>query len=80
MIPTMIVFGLLLGRWWRPTLILAALIWPAVLVADNVMDVHAGLLTAAGLGALNAGVGILLHRAFLWLVRLSLGATTRQTR
>ena len=80
MIPTMIVFGLILGRWWRPTLILAALIWPAMLVADNVMRVQPGLLAAAGLGALNAGVGILVHQIFLWLVRLSFRSTTSEIR
>ena len=69
MIPTMILFGLILGRWWRPTLILAALIWPALLVAGNVMTVEAGLLPAAGLGALNAGLGSsLIRRCSGWCV------------
>jgi hypothetical protein len=75
MIPTMILFGLILGRWWRPTLVLAAMIWPAMLVADDVMDVEAGLLLAAGLSVLNAGVGILVHQAFLWLLRHSRRST-----
>jgi len=77
MIPAMIVFGLVFGRWWRPTLVLAALIWPGMLVADNVMDVELGLLAAAGLGALNAGVGILVHQTILWLVRHSPRSTPR---
>lgn len=76
MIPTMILFGLILGRWWRPTLILAAMLWPAMLVADDVMDVEAGLLAAASLSVLNAGVGILAHQAFLWLVRHSRRSTS----
>lgn len=78
MIPTMIMFGLILGRWWRPTLILAALLWPAILVADNVMDVEAGLLAAAALGAVNAGLGILIHQTVLRLMRRGLGSTTKQ--
>ena len=77
MIPTMIVVGLIGGRWWRPTVILGALLWPAMLVANDVMNVESGLLTAAALGALNAGVGILIHQALLRLVRLSLRAMTR---
>jgi hypothetical protein len=77
-IPTMIVFGLILGRWWRLTLTLAALIWPAMLAANGVMAVRPGLLAAAWLGALNAGVGILVHQALLRLVRLGLRSTTRQ--
>ena len=76
MIPTMILFGLILGRWWRATLLLAAVMWPAMLVADDVMDVEAGLLAAAGLSVLNAGVGILVHQVFLWLVRHSRRSTT----
>lgn len=77
MIPTMILFGLVLGRWWRPTLLLAAIVWPAMLVADGVMDVDARLLPAAGLGVLNAAVGILIHQAVLGLTRLGQRITTR---
>ena len=76
-IPTMIAFGLVLGRWWRPTLLLAAIVWPAILIAAGLVDVEAGLLTAAGLGALNAAVGILLHQAVLGLTRLGRRFTTR---
>lgn len=79
MIPTVILFGLVLGRWWRPTLLLAAFVWPAILVADGVMDVEAGLLAAAGLGALNAAVGILIHQAVLGLTRLGPRITTRES-
>jgi hypothetical protein len=77
MIPTMILFGLIFGRWWLPTLVLAAFIWPGMLIAYDVMDVEAGLLAAAGLGALNAGVGILIHQTVLWLIRLNLRSATR---
>jgi len=76
-IPTMILFGLVLGRWWRPTLLLAAIVWPAILIAAGLVDVEAGLLTAAGLGALNAAVGILLHQAVLGLTRLGRRFTAR---
>ncbi|HSK91421.1 MAG TPA: hypothetical protein VK875_08915 [Euzebyales bacterium] len=73
----MIAFGLVLGRWWRLTLLLAAIVWPAVLVSAGVMDVEAGLLVAAGLGALNAAVGILIHQAVLGLLGLGRSFTTR---
>jgi hypothetical protein len=75
----MIVFGLILGRWWRPTLLLAALVWPAMLVADGVMGVEPELLAAAALGVLNAGVGVVLHQAFRWLMRRGLRSTTEPT-
>lgn len=77
MIPTMIAFGLVFGRWWRPTLLLAAIVWPVILIADGLVNVEAGLLTAAGLGALNAAVGILLHRAVLGFTRLGRRFTAR---
>lgn len=77
MIPTMILFGLVLGRWWRATLLLAPMVWPAILVADGVMDADAALLPTAALGALNAAVGILIHQAVLGVTRLGRRITAR---
>jgi hypothetical protein len=67
-IPTLILFGLVFGRWWRSALAGAALAWPALLVATDVMGVEPGLLGAAALAVANAGVGVLLHQAFLRMV------------
>jgi hypothetical protein len=69
MIPTMILFGLITGRWWRLALIAAAIFWPVLLLVDGVMGLSAGLLAAALLGAVNAAVGVAVHQALLWLVR-----------
>lgn len=73
MIPTMIVFGLVFGRWWRSALVLSAVIWAALLVADGVMGFELGLLGAALLAAANAAIGVLVHqgvlRAYRWLRR-----------
>jgi len=72
-IPTMIVFGLVLGRWWRLTLPLAAVVWDAWLLADGVMGIELGLIGAALLAMANAGVGVLVHQGVLqgyrWLRR-----------
>jgi hypothetical protein len=68
-IPTMIVFGLLFGRWWRFALVAAAVVWPAVLMVDGVMGLSADLLGPALLGAGNAAVGVGLHQGVLWFVR-----------
>jgi hypothetical protein len=68
-IPTMIVFGLLLGRWWRIALIAAAVLWPALLVADGVIGLSASLLGAAVLAVANAAVGVAIHQACLRGVR-----------
>ncbi|HMG30344.1 MAG TPA: hypothetical protein VK585_09520 [Jiangellaceae bacterium] len=69
MIPTMIVFGLIFGRWWRLTLIVAALGWPLLLVTTDVMNVEVGLVGAAVLAVLNTGVGVIVHQAALRVVR-----------
>lgn len=63
MIPTLILFGLIFGRWWRLSLAVAAVGWPAVLVAGDVMELEVGLVGAAGLAVLNTGVGVLVHQA-----------------
>lgn len=69
MIPILILFGLIFGRWWLITLILGTLVWPIVLVASGTMDLEWDLLGAAGLALLNTLAGVLLHQALLWLVR-----------
>ncbi|GAB3942327.1 hypothetical protein [Micromonospora vulcania] len=69
MIPTMILFGLAFGRWWRSTLVAAALLWPAVLLGSSVMQTDVGLLGASGLAVANAAVGVLAHQVILRAVR-----------
>jgi hypothetical protein len=46
MIPTLLLFGLIFGRWWRLSLIAAAIGWPLLLVATGVMRLSPGLLGA----------------------------------
>ncbi|MDO8107642.1 hypothetical protein Q6348_10585 [Isoptericola sp. b441] len=69
----MIVLGLVFGRWWRSALVLAAVIWDVLLVADGVMGFELGLLGAALLAAANAAIGVLVHQgvlqAYRWLRR-----------
>lgn len=69
MIPIMILFGLCFGRWWRTTLIAAALIWPLMLVDGEVMGLEWGLVSAAGLAVANTAAGVLLHQAILGFIR-----------
>ena len=68
MIPTMIVFGLVLGHWWRTTLIAAALVWPVILLGGGMPEgtpaEQLGVLAAGGLlGVANAAVGVAAHQA-----------------
>ncbi|GAA6527867.1 hypothetical protein [Intrasporangium sp. DVR] len=69
MIPTMILFGLVLGRWWPVTLLVAAFGWPALLVATDVVSVNAGLIAAAALALVNAGVGVLIYQGLFHAYR-----------
>ena len=62
MIPTMIVLGFALGRWWRTALIAAAVVWPALLLGGGGLDGspldRLGMLVAGGLlAAANAAGG-----------------------
>jgi hypothetical protein len=67
-IPTLILFGLIFGRWWRFSLIAAAIGWPVVLVVGDVMAFEWGLVGAAGLAVANTLVGVLAHQGVRWVV------------
>lgn len=69
MIPTLILWGAVFGRWWRFALVTATVGWPITLVAGDAMDVEPGLLAAAGLAAANTVVGVLLHHGGFGLAR-----------
>lgn len=70
MIPSLILFGLVFGPWWRLSLIVAALGWPLLLVVSDVMSVEVGLVGAAGLAVVNTGIGVLVHQGGLRTARL----------
>lgn len=69
MIPTMILVGLVLGRWWRVVLVASAFGWPLLLVATDVVDFGAALIEAAALALVNACVGVLAHQGCLHAYR-----------
>jgi hypothetical protein len=71
MIPTLILVGVIFGRWWQPVLAITAIGWPALLVSTNVIEPSesAMLVGAALFGVINAGVGVLAHYACLWVYR-----------
>ena len=76
MIPTLILVGLVFGRWWRFVVPLAALGWPVLLIATGVDNGLDFLLVAAALAVANVLVGVLVFR-LLWLFVRGLTATTR---
>lgn len=68
MIPSMIVFGLMFGRWWKTAIIAATVVWPLLLLSDGVPvgspSEQAGqLIGGALLAAANAAVGVAAHQA-----------------
>jgi hypothetical protein len=69
MIPTVIVFGLVFGHWWKSTLVAATLLWPALLLSMGIIGFDAQVLGAALLGLVNAGVGVAVHQGIAWIVR-----------
>lgn len=69
MIPTMLLFGLVFGRWRPVTLFGAAFGWPVLLLATDVVGVNVDLIGAAALALANAGVGVLVYRGLLHAYR-----------
>ena len=65
MIPTLILFGAVFGRWWRVTLLVSALGWPVLLVVTGAMSIGPALVGATGLAVLNTGAGVLIHQGIL---------------
>jgi hypothetical protein len=62
-IPTMLLIGLVFGRWWRIVIPVAAIVWAGWLVIDGIgsglpFAASAGLLAAA-----NVGIGVVLFQA-----------------
>ena len=69
MIPTMFLFGLVFGRWWKACFVVGTLGWPLLLWFDNIVESPTDVLGAAGLAALNTAVGVAIHQSLLHLFR-----------
>jgi len=80
MIPTLILLGVVLGRWWPVPLVISAVGWPLLLLVTDVMTVEPGLVGASGLAVLNTAVGVLVHQAVLRAVRRWRRATNSPSR
>ena len=68
MIPTLIAFGVVFGRWWRTALAVGVTYWVVALLAWNNLAA-ASIPSAAALALLNTGVGVLVHQSVLRGVR-----------
>lgn len=69
MIPTLILFGLVFGRWWKTTLAAGTLGWPLLLLANDVLSPPGGIAGAAMLGFVNTLAGVAVHQSFLGVIR-----------
>lgn len=74
MIPTLLVLGAVLGRWWRSTLVLGTVGWVVVLLATDVIG-WSSVLAAAAFGFVNTAVGVAVHQGVLWAIRGAIRAT-----
>jgi len=68
-IPTMILFGLLLGRWWRTALVAGTASWTVLLWTQGLVDSPAEIAGAAALALANTAAGVMAHQGLLALVR-----------
>ena len=74
MIPTMILFGVVFGRWWKSALVVAAIGWPVLLFTtrifqDSSSPLIGSVLAAAFLALANAAVGVGIHQLALYVLR-----------
>lgn len=65
----MILFGFVLGRWWKVSLPLAAVAWPSLLLISGIHLDPSEIVGAAILGIGNATVGTACFLAVAGLVR-----------
>ena len=73
MIPTMILLGLLLGRWWKTALVVGTSAWTALLWTQGLVATAPEVIGAAALALANTAVGVMVHQLVLALVRRARG-------
>jgi hypothetical protein len=73
MIPILLLIGLLAGRWY--VVGIAAVAWPHTLGLDGTLTGYEQYLGAAALAMANTAVGVAVHKAVVWPLRLAWGKT-----
>lgn len=68
-IPTMILFGLLLGRWWKAAMIVGTIAWTVLLWSQGLLTTPLEIIGTAALALANTAVGVLVHQLVLTLTR-----------
>jgi hypothetical protein len=68
-IPTVLLVGLLFGRWWKITVSVAIVGWPALLILTHVDSGFAFAVAAGLLAAANVVAGVLAYQVVRLVVR-----------
>jgi len=68
MIPTMMLFGLIAGRWWKTALVIGAVGWAAIVLLDGAIT-PSQIPAAMMFGPANTAIGVGIHQGILRLVR-----------
>jgi hypothetical protein len=69
-IETLVVFGLIFGRWWKTALIVGTVLWVALLIVGDRIETRLVVIAFAALLALvNTGIGVGIHQAALYAFR-----------
>ncbi|HUF58423.1 MAG TPA: hypothetical protein VMR89_02910 [Actinomycetota bacterium] len=63
MIPTLLLAGLVFGKWWRVSIPAATIGWAVLLLATGIVSDLAHFAGAASLGFINVTVGVLVFQA-----------------
>jgi hypothetical protein len=69
MIPTLILAGILLGRWWKFIIPAAAIAWPLLLIVAGISLGGADVVSAGILAVMNTAVGVSIFLGVRWLAR-----------
>jgi hypothetical protein len=75
-IPTLLLTGFVLGRWWKAVIPVGAVAWAALLISDGVDSGIGFALSAALLAAINLAVGVLVFQV-IWFLVVSLPGSRR---
>jgi hypothetical protein len=69
-IVTLIVFGLLFGRWWKTALIVGTVSWVVLLIVGDLIEPRLDVMAVAAIYSfVNTGLGVGIHQAVLYAVR-----------
>ena len=71
MIPILLLVGLLAGRWY--VVGIAAVAWPLILGLNGTLTGSEQYFEAAALAMANTAVGVAVHKAVVWPLRLAWG-------